>query len=224
VELTEAMAALDAAGTEQARSTYARHGVIDRTFGVSYAELKRLQRRIRVDHDLAVALWATGNHDARILATKVADPAHVTARLADAWVRDCTDYVTTEALGGLVARSSVARSRSDAWRDRRGEWVASCGWVVLACTASDPATWSDTELRALLGQIEAEIASRPNRVRYEMNSALIAIALRNGTLRRSAEAAARRIGLVHVDHGQTSCRTPDALAYIAKVEARRTAG
>ncbi len=36
--------------------------------GVSYANLEKLKKRIKMDHELAAHLWDTGNHDARILA------------------------------------------------------------------------------------------------------------------------------------------------------------
>ena len=216
------MLELEAAGTEQTRRTYARHGVTTPMFGVSYAVLRKLQKRIGTDHELALDLWATGNHDARVLACEVVDRARMTVRLADSWVRDADCYVIAGAVAGAVAASPVARSRSDAWRDRTGEWVASAGWGIVAGTAEDDTIWTTAELRALLHQIEAEIHERPDRVRHEMNGALIAIALRDGNLRRQATATARRIGPLHVDHGETSCTTPDAVDYIERTVAHRS--
>src|SRR5262245_49052299 len=93
----EAMAALEAAGTEQTRRTYARHGVSGPTFGVSYAVLGKLQRAIKQDHAVARRLWASGNHDARILATMVADPAAMSERELDAWLAECDSYPITDA-------------------------------------------------------------------------------------------------------------------------------
>ncbi len=124
------MRRLEAAGTEQNRKVYPRHGVKPPMFGVPYSELAKLRKEIKVDHALAVALWATGNHDARVLATKIADPASLTNTQADAWIRACDNYVLMEAVGELVARSPIAPSRAKVWRDRKGEWVASAGWVV----------------------------------------------------------------------------------------------
>ena len=91
------------------------------------------------------------------------------------------------------------------------------------CTAEDPDVWSVEELRGLLRQIEAEIGERPNRVRHEMNGALIVMALRDGNLRRSVLAAARRIGPVKVDHGQTGCKTPEVAPYVERTLAHRAA-
>jgi hypothetical protein len=55
-----------------------------------------------------------------------------------------------------------------------------------------------------------------------MNMAVIQIGCRNAALRKAATAAARRIGKVVVDHGDTACKTPDAAAYIDKAWAHST--
>lgn len=223
MSLREAMAALERAGTAQNRKIYGRHGATEPMFGVSYGDLGTLAKAYRGEHELGVELFATGNHDARQLAAKIVEPARFTNKLADSWVRAVDCYITAEAVAGVVARSPVARSRSDAWRDRRGEWVASTGWAVAAFSADDEAVWSNADLQALLRQIEAEIHDRPNRVRHEMNMAIITIGLRSPGLRRNAVATAKRVGRVVVDHGETNCKTPEAIGYIEKAEAHRAA-
>src|SRR5262247_634761 len=96
--LAEVMTALEEAGSEQTRKTYARHGAVGPLFGVSFAVLKTLVKRIGVDHELALALWDTGNFDARNLAVKIADPARMTPKDLDRWAgesrtRMCGGYV-----------------------------------------------------------------------------------------------------------------------------------
>ncbi|MGH9223664.1 MAG: DNA alkylation repair protein [Acidimicrobiales bacterium] len=197
-------------------------------FGVSYASHAGLKKRLGTDHELARALWATGNHDARVLATKVADPARLTAREADAWMRSCDNYVIVEGLAPVVARSPVAAGRAKAWRDRKDEWPASAGWAVTTLLVPDmPAE----DALALLAQIEGEIHGRPNRVRHEMNATLIAIGVRDEPeLQAEAKRAAAAIGPIHVDHGQTGCKTPYPIPYIDKAleqgaaKARKKAG
>src|SRR5688572_26491998 len=85
--LTETMRELEKAGSAQTRKTYLRHGAAEPLFGVSFATLKTLRKRIGVDHELAVALWETGNLDARNLAVKIIDPAKVKSADLDRWVR-----------------------------------------------------------------------------------------------------------------------------------------
>ncbi|MEM8705449.1 MAG: DNA alkylation repair protein [Actinomycetota bacterium] len=220
--LGAAMAALEAAGTAQNRKIYARHGARDPMFGVSYGELGKLAKRYKNDHDLGLALFATGNHDARQLAAKLVDPAQLTVKTINEWARATDCYVTAEAVAAVIAASPHARARSDQWRDKKDEWLASVGWAVVARTA-EADIWTVAELRKLLKQIEAEIHDRPNRVRHEMNQAIICIGLRGPALRRSAIATARRIGPVVVDHGETNCTTPEAIGSIEKTVAHREA-
>ena len=129
MDLATAMERLEAAGTEQNRTVFPRHGVTEPMFGVSYADLGRLQKEIKVDHALARELWATGNHDARILATKVADPSAMTAKEADAWARDCGNYIEMEAVGtSSPARRSRRRARTRGVTGRASGSPAPGGW------------------------------------------------------------------------------------------------
>ena len=183
----------------------------------------QIAKPIKTDQALARQLWDSGNHDARVLALRVADPSALDEPLAGRWLGDVDNYILAEGLGGLCAQSPHARALSDSWRDDPGEWPASVGWFIVMCTAEDPQVWSVKELRGLLGQIEAEISKRPNRVRHEMNGAMIVMALRDGNLRRSVLAAAARIGPVKVDHGQTGCKTPEVAPYVERTLAHRAA-
>ena len=100
MKLAEAMQRLEACGTAQNRKVYARHGVRAKMFGVSYANQGKLKKAIGVDHALAQKLWATGNHDACVLATMVADPDASTAKELATWARTLDSYVVTDALAG----------------------------------------------------------------------------------------------------------------------------
>ncbi len=217
--MTSVMAELRAAGSPKTRKTYRRHGVTGDQFGVKYGDLNPIAKRLGVDHEFAGELWATGNHDARILATKIEDPGRVTVTQADGWLRECDNYVLMEAVAGVVAASPVAIGRSAAWRDRKGEWVAAAGWSIVAHRAADGFT--DAECRKLLTQIGREIHDRPDRVRHEMNMALIVIGMRSAALESRARNVAAVYGDLDVDHGETSCVTADANDYLDRIAARR---
>ena len=223
MEFSEAMSSLESAGTAQNRKIYARHGVRGAMFGVSYAALGKLARRIKKDHPLAKALWASGNHDARVLATQVADPAAATSALLEAWRKDLDNYVLTDAFVKYVSQTSLADQKIAQWTSKKAEWTAGAGWSLLAYRARS-LDWSQKDLAAFLPIIEAEIHQAKNRVRHSMISALIAIGIRGGQLQKKAVAAAKRIGPVEVDHGETGCKTPDPIPYIAKAMARRIDG
>jgi len=221
VTLKQTLAALEKAGTAQNRKVYARHGVGEDQYGVSYADLGKLKKAIGTDHALALELWATGNHDARILACMVADASALGARELDAMARELDNYVIADAFAVLAARSPHAERRFAAWRGRKHEWTAAAAWNVLCHLAGDAADRPDAFFLEPLASIAADIHGRPNRVRHSMNQALIAVGVRNDALHRAALDVAARIGRVEVDHGATGCTTPDARAYMEKTLAHR---
>ena len=216
MELAEAMRALERAGTAQTRKTWARHGAPEPMFGVSFADLGKLVKRADQDHDLAVALWKTGNADARQLAVMIEDSSKTTEPQIDAWLRECGWLMTQDALCGLVAETPWGRKKADAWRKSRDERTGRAGWVLVAKLALRQPDIADDWFDGCLGEIEAGIAKAPNRKREGMNSALISIGCRSEALRKKAFALAGRIGKVEIDHGDTSCKTPDAAEYVAK--------
>ncbi len=217
----DVLAQLEKAGSAQTRKTYARHGIKDAMFGVSYAVIGKLTKAIKIDQGLSEQLWATDNHDARIVATMVADPGTIGRTQLDAWASVCHNYVLSDAVARLVAKTPPARATAEAWTKAAGEYLAQCGWTVFAVLAATGETISEADCLGLLARIEKTIGKAKNRVRHAMNNALIAIGGRSTKLKSAAVAAAKRIGKVEVDHGDTSCETPDAVAYIARVWARK---
>lgn len=225
MDFNTALAELEALGTAQNRKIYTRHGVGSDLYGVSYANLKALRKQIKMDHSLALALWESGNHDARILACMVADPAQASPDLLQSWVLDLDNYPLTDAFVELAARCDVRAHMAQAWIDAPGEYVQRAGWHLLAKIAmQDPARQEgalpDAFFEPYLNEIQASIHTRPNRTREAMNNALITLGTRSDLLEARALAAAAAIGPVDVDHGETSCITPDAAAYIRKRRAR----
>ena len=98
---------LKSMGTAQNRKVYGRHGVTGEMYGVSYANLGKLTKKVKRDHDAALELWASGVHDARILATMIADPAQMKSGQIDVWARELDNYVLTD--GSARWRSTMAR-------------------------------------------------------------------------------------------------------------------
>jgi hypothetical protein len=221
--LDEAMRALKEAGSAQARKTYLRHGATEPLFGVSFATLKVLVKRIGVDHDLSRALFETGNFDARNLALKIADAARVTPEDLDRWAsaglpRMCGGYVAM-----LAAESPHGRSTADRWLAASAPTVRCAGWGLAAQLASRDPSVPPSWFEARLDDLERDIHAVPNDERYARNAALIAFGGHGPGLRDKALAAAARIGHLDVDHGDTDCETPDAATSIGKLWAHAAA-
>jgi 3-methyladenine DNA glycosylase AlkD len=220
MKVQEALAKLESLGTAQNRKIYARHGVSGPMYGVSFADLDKLRKQWKGEHELALALWASGNHDARVLATLIADPKRMTARELQAWVREVDSHILSDAIARIAGLSPAGAELTEKWIARAGEWTAATGWGVFAWRLQGEVL-SIAELRARLTAIETGIRRAKNRVRHAMNGALIAIGVASSELRADALAIAARIGPVEVDHGETGCKTPDAAAYIKKTVAHR---
>jgi 3-methyladenine DNA glycosylase AlkD len=220
MKVDEVMQQLKQWGSEQTRKTYRRHGVTDEMFGVSYANLYALRKKLKTDHRLAKALWATANHDAKALATMIADPAALTSGELESWAKDLNDYAITGAFAHLAIQSPLAQKKYEKWCAAKSEYLGQAGWTMLALATENPAL-ADAYFEPYLETIEREIHQRKNRVRHSMNSALIAIGKRSDGLQKKALAVAKKIGKVEVDHGDTNCKTPDATAYIIKATEHR---
>ena len=217
----ETMAELEALGTAENRKVYPRHGVKEPMFGVSYASLGKLEKKLEMDHGLAVQLWQTGNHDARVFATIVADPKMATAPLLEDWVKDLDNYVLTNAFSGYVGKTPHAGDMMRTWIDANAEFAEAAGWNLLGSSAMYAKGLPDDVFHPYIERIERDIHGAKNRVRYAMNNAIIAIGTRSDELEVITADAAKRIGKVEVDHGKTGCKTPDATSYIPKARAHQ---
>ena len=224
MKFAEIMKHLKSVGTAQNVKVYKRHGAGVNVYGVSFAELTKLKKKIKTDQALAQQLWDTGNSDARCLAAMIADPEAFRARLADAWLRDISYPLLAEMLAGVVCSSPVALGRLKKWTHAKKELARACGYSLLSnMLKHDPDSLTEEQCEAYLDTIEKEIHRSPNRARQTMNMAVIAIGIYKPKLRDRAIAAGRRIGHVEVDHGQTSCKTPEIEAYILKAAKRHKA-
>jgi 3-methyladenine DNA glycosylase AlkD len=219
---SEIIATLKKLGKPQTAAIYKRHGAGDNVFGVLTPEIAKLQKKIKIDHALALDLWKTGNAEARVLALQIADPAKLSAAEADELALAPHGQFSSYYLCALLARSSLAEKKMVAWMKSAMEAVREAGYGLLAHRLKyDAASVSDAEAEKILLVIERDIHRSPNRARHAMNGAVIAIGVQKPSLRAKAVAAAKRIGKVEVDHGQTDCTTPDAAAYIEKAAKRK---
>ncbi|XXY01885.1 DNA alkylation repair protein [Sorangium sp. So ce204] len=224
MDFAKVMGELERLGTEQNRKVYRRHGMTDPLFGVSFAHMNALEKRIKRDHELAEALWATGNGDARTLAVAIADPERFTWDKLEAWLDGLRSPLLIDLLMKRVAlKTPFARDAMARWTASSDEWIGRAGWTLLGLLATEDPSVPDSVFEERLSVIEASIHRAKNRAREGMNSALISIGGRNEPLRGMALTAARRIGKVEIDHGETSCKTPDATAYIESIWARKPA-
>ena len=219
--LASVMSELEKKGSEQTRKTFRRHGAPEAMFGVKVGDLKPIAKRIKGQQELACELYDTGNSDAMYLAGLVADGTQMTKRQLNAWARNASWYMISEyTVPGVAAESPHARDLALKWMDAKKESVAACGWCTytgIIATCEDEELDLD-EIKDLIQRVIDEIDAAPNRVRYCMNGFVIAVGTYVKPLLKEAKSAAKKIGKVEVDVGDTACKVPLAMEYIAKVE------
>lgn len=219
--LKQVMAELEKKGSAQTRKTYGRHGVTIPMFGVKIADLKVIAKQIKGNQALACELFDTGNYDAMYLAGIVADGSQMTKRQLDAWVKaQGAPMICNYTVPGVAAESPHGRDLAMKWIKSKTASIACSGWNTYAgllSTRPDEGLDLD-EIRAILDHIAQHIHDAPNHVRYAMNGFVISVGSFVKPLTKQAKAAAKKIGVVEVDMGETSCQVPLATAYIEKVE------
>jgi 3-methyladenine DNA glycosylase AlkD len=223
VEYKEVMKELKRLGTAQNRKIYKRHGSGDILFGVSFAHLRKMGKKIKSDHNLAKKLWKSKNTDAMILATMIADPTMVKKAELEKWVRDIDYYVLCdEFVKSLVYKTPFAEELMVSWLDSDMEYVGRAGWNILALMAMDMnIDYTNSYFKNYVKRIKKDIHSSKNRTKQSMNSSLISIGIRNSQLRDFSIKIADNIGKVNVDVGETYCKIPNARQYIERTWKRR---
>ncbi|MEO7994894.1 MAG: DNA alkylation repair protein [bacterium] len=216
---TEVLAWLAERGNPQTVKTLARHGITDPANGNTYPDIDKLSKKLGTDHALALELWKSGVHEARVIATRIAEPESLTKAQIVAWQKSISDHAVGDVFAGLIARRADALGFARDWIDSPDERKSSNGWSILTYLARTERLPKETAA-PLIGRIATNIHGAKNRTRYAMNNTLISIGGYIPALRPEALRAAKAIGKVIVDHGETGCKTPDATAYIAKMAAR----
>jgi 3-methyladenine DNA glycosylase AlkD len=222
VTLDEVMAELESLGSEQIRKIYANHGNTGNIFGVKIGDTKPLQKKLKNNQAMALALYETGNYDAMYLAGLIADGSKMTVDELDSWARSSTfGGISENTVAWVAAESPFARDLALKWIDSPDELVASSGWkTYIGVLALRPDEQIDNaEVETLLQRIESSIHQSQNRVRSCMNSFIIAVGSYIPAMNERAKESAKRIGPVNIDVGNTSCKVPFAVEYIEKVEA-----
>ena len=193
--VSEVVAELRRLGTRRNVEGMARFGIrAEKAFGVSKPKLDVLAKRIGRNHQLALELWDSGVHDAKILAGMIADPAKVTASLMDRWVRDFDNWDTCDGTCcHLFAFTEPAWEKAIAWTERDGEFQKRAGFALAAYLAYRDKNASDARFVSFLKIIERECEDERNFVRKAVNWALRNIGKRNSQLNRAAIASGERL-------------------------------
>jgi 3-methyladenine DNA glycosylase AlkD len=191
----DVLATLKRRGTKRNRDGMARFAIVtDKAFGVSVGDLRRMAKQIGPSHDLAIALWDSGWHDARMLATMVDDPARLTPAQMDRWCRDFDNWgICDTACFHFFDRSPHAWRMVNVWATRKPEFEKRTAFALLASLALHDKQAPDARFTRGLRHIERAATDDRNFVRKGVSWALRSIGHRNARLHAAAVKLATRL-------------------------------
>src|SRR5439155_3188341 len=218
---------LKSLGQDSYKKVLLNHGIQEPCYGVKIEEMKKIQKRIRKDYQLALDLYDTGIYDAMYLAGLIADDSKMTSKDLQRWVEKANNAtVCGYTVPWVAAESNHGRELALRWIESKKQDIATVGWATLSSLVAikDDSELDLAELKQLLQRVQKTIHDQPNRVRYVMNGFVIAVGSYVKALTALALQTAAKIGSVSVDMGGTACKVPDAAVYIKKVQQRGAIG
>lgn len=173
----------------------ARFGIVGANrLGLSVPAMRAIARALGRDHALALALWETGIPDARIVASMVVDPALLTSRQMDEWVKGFASWdVCDQTCLNAFSKSPLAWRKVAVWSRRKHEFERRAAFALLATLAVHDKLAPDQDFIAGLALVEGASGDDRNFVKKAVNWALRNIGKRNAALRSEAIESAHRI-------------------------------
>lgn len=164
------------------------------TYGVSVPVLRKMAREVGRDHELALALWKSGIHEARLLACFIDRPDMVTEEQMESWVKDFDSWdVCDQCCSNLFDRTPAAYQKAVAWCEREDEFARRAGFVLMACLAVHDKKADDRAFIEFLPLLKKYATDERNFVKKAVNWALRQIGKRNLNLNEMAVKTAGEI-------------------------------
>lgn len=173
----------------------ARFGISPKnTLGVPIPFLRKTASEAGKNHALALELWTTGIHEARILASMLDEPARVTEAQMEKWAGDFESWdVCDQVCMNLFDRTTFARRKIIEWAGRKEEFVRRAAFSLIASLACHDKKSPDSAFLEFLPVIKAASTDERNYVRKAVNWALRGVGKRNRALKAAALKTAREI-------------------------------
>jgi len=224
MKLEQVLRELEARSDRRQIAVWQRLGMDIRNFyGVSQTQIIHLAATIGRDHDLAGELWATGVHDARLLAVLIENKGQITQGQVFLWLNDSdywdlTDLIVKKLLLSLDVKFVLRIIRESIKSDK--EFVERAAYIAIGELAKNNAKVSGKNFEGYLSRIGRQIKNAKNWVKEGMLYALVMIGTKNKTLNKKAVGVARRIDDfdIRIEYGDTPKKTPDIYGYLTSDE------
>lgn len=173
----------------------ARFGINKKgTLGVAIPELRKLAKKIGKDHKLALGLWESGIHEAKILAGYIADPKLITEEQFEKWVNDFDSWdVCDQVCSSVFDKTKFAYTKVFELSKRKEDFVKRTAFTLIACLAVHDKQAINSKFIQFLPIIKRESVDERNFVKKAVNWALRQVGKRNRVLNKKSIKVAEEI-------------------------------
>ncbi|QYK53638.1 MAG: DNA alkylation repair protein [Fimbriimonadaceae bacterium] len=218
--LTEAMSRLEALGNEKMRAMNIKNGAGDNQFGVKMGDIRTIAKEIKVDHDLAMHLWETGNVDARFLALLIIKPKQLTADELEEMVKSNDFAHIADWLSSYVIKAHPEKEAlRQRWMQSDHPMLSRAGWSLT--TERINKSPEGLDIPGLLDRIDRELSTKPYAEQWAMNFSLIDIGIQFPEHRERAIAIGEKHGYCRDYPTSKGCVSPFAPIAIRELASRQ---
>ncbi len=218
---------LESVGTDQNIKIYRRHGAKRALYGVSFANFKKIKKQITSENgkkgfnqSIAEQLWLTDNTDAQILACMIAEPSKITKEVIWNWSKSIDSNMISNPFADLIYGTPYKEEFIKEWLGNTNDFLGRVPFNLISLSAKNSKE-TDDYFVPYITYAEKNLQHAKNWTKESMNNCLIAIGGRNDHLKERVFKAADLIGLVEIDHGETSCKTFDIKDYVNKIHLKK---
>lgn len=218
--LKETLEQLESISDEKTRSYNLKNGIGNNQYGVKLGDIRKLAKKIKTNHDLALELWETENFDAQMLAILIIKPKDLTADELDEMVRSVEYDRVADWLNAYVVKlhpdNEILRQK---WMHDKNPMSARAGWNLTSQRiVKNPEM---VEIPALLERIENEMASSAPEAQWTMNFTLAEIGINHPEYRQKAIDIGEKLGVYRNYPVSKGCTSPFAPIWIKEIVSRQ---
>jgi len=219
--LKDALTQLKSLGDEKVRAHNKKNGAGDNQFGVRHGDIRKLAAKVKTNHQLGIALWDTGNIDARLLAILLLKPKDLSRDEIDRMVRSANFVQVADWLNSYVVKNHPDKeSLRQSWMQDDDPWAARAGWTLTSeRIGKNP---EGLDLPTLLDRIESEMGHAAPEAQWTMNFCLAGIGIHFPKYRKRAISIGERLGIYRDYPVSKGCTSPFAPTWINAIVRRQS--
>jgi len=219
--LKDTLAQLEALSDKKVRARNTKNGVGDNQFGVKLGDIRKVAKKIKSNHELAIALWKTENIDARLLAMLIIKPNALSSNELDKMVKSLNYTQVADWINSYVVKHHPDKETlRQTWINSDNAMAARAGWNLSSIRVVKDSEGLD--IPAILNRLESEMGTAPEVAQWTMNFTLAEIGINFPLHRPRAISIGEKWGIYRDYPVSKGCTSPFAPIWIEAMVSRQS--